>query len=264
MPFVKGTLLSLPENDKRLPAAAQRLDAKKASQVEWSSLPACPIAGFTLRECGLYDIEAKAPLTHNEMRMLINELASLESTALQRSEKRLTPTGVQRLNDATLLIAPYICFAAGTFWGPYKTRQAYDSATPQRSILIRWWWKYRKTPAELELMCARRSVLLNLTNLRVAFFIGTGALGYGLAAFFWPYRRGEGWYDAASREELRYFRHVEDALKWTFTVYHCHPAYAAVSNAAEQPSGPTAKTSMALPPVNLQRRRVGKLREGDD
>jgi hypothetical protein len=207
------------------PPASVPFDERHAQVVDWTTLPKCSIAGFTLRECGLYDLEAREPLTANDMRMLINELSKLEGSAMYAAESRLYGSGVNRLNDASMLISPFISLVGAFYFLFVKLVSAYDSAYPQHSVIVRRWARHRMDTRELERFCMTYRALLNFTNLRTLFFFGVGCTFVWGAKVLWPAKHMVSPYDHTSRETTSYFRHVEAALKWAYAVYASHPAY---------------------------------------
>ena len=208
-----------------MPKASTRIADKESIDVDWTQLPACPIQGFTLREQGLMDVELNEPLTLNEMRMLINEMSSIEARALYSAECRFASTAVGRLGDHTITAGPLGMLGFAAYFAFRKFPNAYDSAYPQNSLYVKWRARKNMTSRELEQLCMRNRTLLNLTNARPILFACLSVFLASGAAYLAGPRGMDGEVDKDTRAALAYFRHVEGSLKWTWTVYHCHPAY---------------------------------------
>jgi hypothetical protein len=219
-------LIATDTRDVRIrPLASVTFDEQLGREVDWRMLPKSPIAGFDLRECGLYDIEHKVPLTANEMRMMINELARLEGSAMYNAEGRFAGSGIQRVNDASLLLGPVVFVAAAGYFFCNKFLSAYDSAYPYNSQFVKKWAYTRMEHRDLERFCMKYRTALNVTNARPLFFLSVSVFLLWCAKTLYPARHGESSFDVTTRESLAWFQHVEKSLKWAYTVYNAHPAY---------------------------------------
>jgi hypothetical protein len=208
-----------------MPRAATSFLDREDWEVDWSQLPPCPVQGFELRDNGLVDLEEKRPLTVNEMRMLINEMSAIEARALYSAESRFASTAIGRLSEHTITAGPLGMLGFAAFFAFRKFPHAYDSAYPQNSLYIKWYARKHMSPRELEQLCMRNRTSLNLTNSRPVLFAFLSTFLTVSAAYFSSARGTDGVIDQDTREAMAYFRHLEGSLKWTWTVYHCHPAY---------------------------------------
>lgn len=226
-------------------ASISALMLEKTNGVNWHNLPTSPIAGFELREEGLWDTDTNSVLTGNSLRELINETAKLEASAHQGADCRLAGTAVYHGFDAIEILYPPGLMLMSAWFGLWKIPRAYASAYPQNSVFVKFWYKDRLTAVELERLCQRRSALFNATNSRVAFMglcCGVcAALGVGAKLL----SGHEGSYTKSTRNSMQYYQHFEGTLKWLFAVYHHHPAYR--EHAAKTPVKPIGRRSPMLP-----------------
>mmetsp|Transcript_41863 Transcript_41863/g.129377 ORF Transcript_41863/g.129377 Transcript_41863/m.129377 type:complete len:294 (-) Transcript_41863:32-913(-) len=246
------------------PTAATRIDDRESLAVNWDALPPCPIKGFTLREAGLIDLETNEPLTPNEMKMLINEMMSIEARALYSAECRTAPTAVGRMADHTLEAGPLGMYGFAAYFGFRKFPNAYDSAYPQNSLYVKWRAKKHMSSRELEQFCMRHRTVLNLTNSRPVLFM-TLSVFLGSLGYLSSRRAGiDSVADQDTRQAMAYFRHVEGTMKWTWTVFHCHPAYKNGSVPTRPGSQPEQISFAKIPDFPAMKRKVLGERERAD
>lgn len=223
--------------------------------VNWRDLPACPVDGFELRDTGLFDRAMDRPLTDNEVRMMLNEMCRIEGRALDEIESRFgTSTAIAYMNRRNADFAPVALFIMAMIMGPFKATRAYDSASPQQSLLVTKYYRHRMTPQRLERLCMQRRVLFNFTNPRVLVLSAGAFLLFASSAFLVPHRHMEAPLDSSTRESVAYFRHAEDCLKWLMVMYGSHPVYK--QSAVDKPR-------KLVFSGELPKRRLGLLKESD-
>jgi hypothetical protein len=216
--------------------------------ISWKDLPPCPIHGMKLAEKGLYDSDVGRFLDVDEIRDLINKAGKLEAVANQTSENRLLGTTMQRIFEIAFEFSR-VCIVGmlGFFWG-YKTPQAYLQAYPRKSIFVTRYYSKFKTNEEIEVLCQRNKALFNATNPRVMFLWVCGFAGFMFGAIGEYYHRVPDEYRDVTKEAIRHNHHFEGTMKWLFSVYYHHPAYAEAANSKR------SRNILTSTPMNPPRR----------
>ena len=242
----------VPENDKlKSLGVYEQPKCGEYDPTNWRIFAVCPIAGFALRDSGLYDLEAKKVVTPDELRGFINEAAKIHARARATCDRDFFMYVRESIKDSAGFIFP-----GGWLYFGHRIRTKYLSAAWQRafpanSLLFRFVRKVKdhpdrilsrlffnpflkasrlahlttSTPRETEAFCRRHRKYLMITNTSVMLYASTVIVSWvwGVTLYYWW--RLPNQQMMKTQKTARFTIHSEHSLQWLYAVYYNHPAY---------------------------------------